>query len=64
MKIVRYIIILLAIVLIVYNVTKLNFESLFEGDSKVALICIIASLCAILLMLILNISFKIKERTK
>jgi len=64
MKIFRYIIIVIAIALLVYNVTKLNFEHLFEGDSKVAIICILASACAILLMVILNISYKIKGNKK
>lgn len=64
MKILRYIIILVALGLIIYNSTKLNVDNLFEGDSQVALIGIFASACAIILMLILNTSFKIKEKSK
>ncbi|MBW2938544.1 hypothetical protein KXJ69_10525 [Aureisphaera sp. CAU 1614] len=64
MKIFRYIIIVVALALLIYNATKLNFESLFVGDSKVAIICILASACAILLMVILNISYRIKGNRK
>ena len=64
MKIFRYIIIVVALALLIYNATKLNFESLSEGDSKVAVICILASACAILLMVILNISYRIKGNRK
>lgn len=62
MKIFRYILILLALALVFFNATKLNFEHLFEAESKVAVICILAAACVILLMVILNISHKIKEK--
>jgi len=56
------ILIVLAIALIAYNVTMLNFENLFEGDSTVALIGIVASLCAIVLLLIYMTSKKIQRK--
>lgn len=56
------ILIVLALALIAYNVTMLNFENLFEGDSTVALIGIVASLCAIVLLLIYITSKKIQRR--
>ena len=56
------ILIILAITLIVYNVTMLNFENLFEGDSLIALIGIAASLCAIVLLLIYMTSKKIQRK--
>ena len=64
MKIFRYLLILLALALIFFNATKLNFEHLFEAESKVAIICILAAVCVILLMLILEISYKIKGKRK
>ncbi|MEZ4857550.1 MAG: hypothetical protein R2781_01940 [Flavobacteriaceae bacterium] len=64
MKLFRYSLIIIALGLIIFNATKLNFDSLFEGDSKIALIGILAATCVILLMLILNISFKIKKSRK
>lgn len=64
MKIFRYIIIAVAAGLLIYNTTKLNKDALFEGDSKVAMIGILAAACAIVMMLILTISFKIKEKSR
>lgn len=54
----------IAIVLIMYNATKINFDMLFQGESVVALITIFASLCAILLLQILRISKKIEKKSK
>lgn len=64
MKIANYIIIAVAIGLIVLNVTKLDFENLFQGESVVALICIIAILCAVCLLLIYSTSKSIEGKTK
>lgn len=64
MKIFSYIIIAIAIALIGFNLTKVNFSNPFEGDSSVALIGIIAGLCAIILLLIFKASKSIEEKTK
>jgi len=64
MKIANYIIIAVAVGLIVLNVTKLDFENLFQGESVVALICIIAVLCAVCLLLIYSTSKSIEDKTK
>lgn len=64
MKIFRIALIIIGILLIAYNTTKLNFEQLFEGESQVALIGILAAACAIILVLILNTSLAIKKRSK
>lgn len=64
MKIFTLILSIVAVALIIYNATMLNFEALFEGKSMVALITIIASLCAILLLQILRISKKIEAKSK
>ncbi len=61
-KTISIVLIVLAIALIAYNVTMLNFENLFEGDSIVALIGIVASLCAIVLLLIYITSKKIQSK--
>lgn len=52
----------LALASIIFNATKLDFQNLFAGDSQIALISIIASLCVLILMLIMRISYKIKEK--
>ncbi|MGI9550160.1 MAG: hypothetical protein ACR2MT_03080 [Aurantibacter sp.] len=56
------ILIVLALVLIVYNVTLVNFENPLEGNSIIAIIGIVASLCAIVLLLIYLTSKKIQEK--
>ncbi|SNY95190.1 hypothetical protein [Flagellimonas pacifica] len=58
------ILILLAMGLIVYNVTLVDFENPFQGDSTIALIGIVASLCAIVLLLIFMASKKIDKKLK
>lgn len=64
MKILTIIISVLALALIVFNFTKVNFESPFEGESMIALITILAALCAIVMMLILRVSKRIEEKVK
>ncbi|HIC30487.1 MAG: hypothetical protein JXK08_08805 [Flavobacteriaceae bacterium] len=64
MKIFIHILTLLAVALIIFNATQLNFDALLDGQSLVALITIIASLCAIMLLQILRISKKIEAKSK
>ncbi|UJH68884.1 hypothetical protein [Allomuricauda sp. SCSIO 65647] len=54
--------IILALGLIIFNVTLLDFQNPLVGDSLIAVIGIVASLCAILLLLILWNSKKIKKK--
>ncbi len=64
MKIFTSILIFLAIALIGFNVTLLNFDTPFEGNSMVALIGIMASFCAVFILLIFRMSKKIEEKLK
>lgn len=64
MKILSIIISVLALALIAFNFTKVNFEAPFEGESIIALITILAALCAIVMMLILRISKRIEDKVK
>ncbi|MBB3124282.1 MULTISPECIES: hypothetical protein [Mesoflavibacter] len=64
MKIFIHILTLLAVALIIFNATQLNLDALLEGQSLIALITIIASLCAIMLLQILRISKKIEAKSK
>ena len=54
--------IVLAIVLIAYNVTLIDFDNPLEGDSIIALIGIFAALSAIVLLLIFITSKKIEKK--
>lgn len=58
------ILILLALGLIAYNLTLVDFGNPFQGDSTVALIGIVASSCAIVLLLIFTTSKKIDKKLK
>jgi len=57
--------IFISIVILIINLFYFDFkESVFSEDNKVALIGIIGSLCAIILILILIISEKINAKIK
>jgi magnesium-transporting ATPase (P-type) len=60
MKIFTYLLTVLAVLLIGYNMTLINFDSPFEGESIIALITIFTGLCAIILLAILRVSKKIE----
>ncbi|MEP0263182.1 hypothetical protein [Dokdonia sp.] len=64
MRILIYIFIAIALALLIYNVTQVNFEAPFQGTSSVALIGVVGSACAIVLLLILQISKKIAKKQK
>lgn len=58
------ILIFLALCLVAYNLTLVDFENPFQGDSTVALIGVVAPLCAIVLLLIFTTSKKIDNTLK
>ncbi|MGB2759712.1 hypothetical protein [Maribacter stanieri] len=61
-KTISIIFIVVAIGLIAYNVTLVNFADPFEKNSTIALIGIMASLCAIVLLLVFITSKKIQDK--
>ena len=64
MKIIIHILSILAIALIIYNATKVDINSPFEGDSVTAIITILAALCAILLLQTLRVSKNIEQKKR
>lgn len=64
MKIFTSVLVVIALALIIFNITLLDFDHLFEGNSVVALIGIAASFCAIFILLIFRMSKLIHEKTK
>ena len=62
MKIFIRIMMALALAMAIFNATKIDFEAPLEGDSSVAVIGILASLSAFLLLLILLLSKKIASK--
>jgi len=63
MKIFTYILIALALALTVLNITLLDFQHIMEGDSLIALIGIVASLCAVFILIIFRMSKLIQEKS-
>ncbi len=59
MKILIYVLLVLALALMVFNATRLDFNALFEGESATAVNLVLAGLCTIILLVILLISKKI-----
>lgn len=55
---------ILGLGLMIFNASKLDLENPFLGDSGVAAIGILAAACAVLLMLILQISHKVNRKKK
>ena len=64
MKTLIKILILLSIIMILFNVFQVDWESPMEGQSSIAVIGIMASFCALLLLIILMISMKISNKLK
>jgi hypothetical protein len=62
MKLFTNILVILALALIVFNITLLDFEHPLQGNSMVAFIGIAASICAVLILLIFRMSKNIEEK--
>ncbi len=62
MKLFTYILVALALALIIFNITLLDFDNLFEGESMIALIGIAASFCAVFILLIFRMSKLLQEK--
>ena len=64
MKVFNIILFVIAFALIGYNATLVDFQDPLKGDSGIALIGVFAALCALMLLLILNISKRIQNKVK
>jgi len=64
MKTFTYIVFALALVFIGVNISMLDFTNLFEGKSLIAIIGILATMCAVVLLLIFNMSRAIDAKLK
>lgn len=63
MKIFVYVLTVLALGIVIFNITQLDFDNLLNGDSAIALIGIVASLCAICILMIFRSAKLIEEKT-
>ncbi|WP_297511422.1 hypothetical protein [Flavobacterium sp.] len=64
MKVFTTLLLFVAFALIVINIMQLDFDRPFEGNSLVALIGIVASFCAVFILLIFKMSKKIQDKMK
>ena len=62
MKNIEKILLFLTILLVVFNLTQLNVYDFLGDENRIALICFVLSLCALILILIIMISKRIKDR--
>jgi len=62
MKLFTNILVVLAIGLIIFNISLLDFKNPLEGNSMIAIIGIAASFCAVLILLIFRMSKSIEEK--
>ena len=62
MKIFTNILVLLAVALLIFNITLIDFHNPFKGDSVIAIVGVVASSCAVLILLIFRMSKKIVEK--
>jgi len=58
------IILFLTILIAVFNLTQINVFNFSEEKNKIALICFILSICALILILLIRMSKKIKDKSK
>lgn len=63
MKIFTYALILVAIAMIIFNLTQLDYNNLMSENNKIAFIGIAASFCAVLILVIFRMSKLIQEKT-
>ncbi|MEC3905925.1 hypothetical protein VOI54_02725 [Tamlana sp. 2201CG12-4] len=64
MKIFTIILSILALGLVIFNITQVNFDAPLKGDSLIAIITIVSALCVIMMMAILRTSKRIEDLIK
>jgi len=62
MKYFLYILMALSVATMVFNITYLDFDNLFDNESKTAVIGILASACVLAIALILLVSKTIEKK--
>ncbi len=64
MKMFTYVLSVIAVIFVIYNFSKIDFNDPFGNESIIAIITVFAGLCVILLLTILRISKKIEKIQK
>ena len=64
MKNFEKIVLFLTILIIAFNLTQINIFNFLEKENKITVICFIFSMCALILILLIRVSKKIKNMNK
>lgn len=64
MKKFEKIVLFLTILIIAFNLTQINIFNFLEEENKITVICFILSMCALILILLIRVSKKIKDMNK
>ena len=64
MKNFEKIVLFLTILIIAFNLTQMNIFNFLEEENKITVICFILSMCALILILLIRVSKKIKDMNK
>lgn len=64
MKVFTYVLLVVALGLIIFNITQIDFSNLMSSDSVIAMIGVVAALCAVLILLIFRMSKTIQDKLK
>jgi hypothetical protein len=64
MKNFEKIVLFLTILIIAFNLTQINIFNFLEEENKITVICFILSMCALILILLIRVSKKIKDMNK
>ncbi len=58
------ILLFLTILIVLFNLTQINVFIFFEEENKIALISFILSMCALILILLIRVSKKIRDKNQ
>ena len=64
MKKIEKILLFLTILIVLFNLTQINVFIFFEEENKIALISFILSMCALILILLIRVSKKIRDKNQ
>tara|TARA_B110000003_G_C16568716_1_gene503427 strand:+ start:647 stop:850 length:204 start_codon:yes stop_codon:yes gene_type:complete len=64
MRILTYLLSVIALVIVLYNLTRIDFSEPFENESYTAILTSLAGGCSILLLTIIRVVKKIDKRVK
>ena len=64
MKNFEKIVLFLTILIVAFNLTQINIFNFLEKENKITVICFNLSMCALILILLIRVSKKIKDMNK